>query len=40
MVQIAEWIEEVLNAPEDEQVIRSVRHRVNEKMKQYPLFAY
>ena len=40
MVQIAAWIEEVLNAPEDESVIASVRQRVNEKMKAYPLFAY
>ena len=40
MVQIAAWIEEVLNAPEDESVIASVRQRVNEKMKEYPLFAY
>jgi glycine hydroxymethyltransferase len=40
MVQIAEWIEEVLNDPENEQVIASVRTRVNEKMKGYPLFAY
>ncbi|MBO5615961.1 MAG: serine hydroxymethyltransferase, partial [Prevotella sp.] len=40
MVQIAEWIEEVLNDPENEQVIASVRQRVNEKMKAYPLFAY
>jgi glycine hydroxymethyltransferase len=40
MVQIAAWIEEVLNAPEDEQVIASVRARVNETMKSYPLFAY
>jgi glycine hydroxymethyltransferase len=40
MVQIAEWIEEVLNDPENEQVISSVRQRVNEKMKNYPLFAY
>ncbi len=40
MVQIAEWIEEVLNDPENEQVIVSVRARVNEKMKGYPLFAY
>ena len=40
MVQIAEWIEEVLNDPENEQVIASVRQRVNEKMKDYPLFAY
>ena len=40
MVEIAEMIEEVLNAPEDEMVIASVRQRVNETMKQYPLFAY
>lgn len=40
MVEIAEMIEEVLNAPEDERVIASVRQRVNETMKQYPLFAY
>ena len=40
MVFIAELIEEVLNAPEDEQVIASVRQRVNDKMKDYPLFAY
>ena len=40
MIQIAAWIEEVLNAPEDENVIASVRQRVNEKMKEYPLFAY
>lgn len=40
MVEIAEMIEEVLNAPEAERVIASVRQRVNETMKQYPLFAY
>jgi glycine hydroxymethyltransferase len=40
MVQIAAWIEEVLNDPENEQAIASVRQRVNEKMKSYPLFAY
>ncbi len=40
MVEIAALIEEVLNAPEDEKVISSVRQRVNERMKQYPLFAY
>ena len=40
MVEIAEMIEEVLNAPEDEKVIASVRQRVNETMTQYPLFAY
>ena len=40
MILIAELIEEVLNNPEDEKVIASVRTRVNEKMKNYPLFAY
>ncbi|MCQ2351121.1 MAG: serine hydroxymethyltransferase [Paludibacteraceae bacterium] len=40
MVEIAEMIEEVLNAPEDEAVIAKVRARVNETMKNYPLFAY
>ena len=40
MVLIAELIEEVLNDPENEEVIASVRARVNETMKNYPLFAY
>ncbi|MBQ2359861.1 MAG: serine hydroxymethyltransferase, partial [Prevotella sp.] len=40
MVQIAAFIEEVLNAPEDENVIASVRKRVNDIMANYPLFAY
>ena len=40
MIQIAAWIEEVLNDPTSESVIASVRQRVNEKMKEYPLFAY
>lgn len=33
---IAELIEEVLNAPEDEKVIARVREKVNETMKDYP----
>lgn len=37
---VGELIEEVLNAPEDEQVIARVREKVNETMKAYPLFAY
>lgn len=37
---VAELIEEVLNAPEDEQVIARVREKVNETMEAYPLFAY
>ena len=40
MVQIAAWIEEVLNDPENETVIAKVRGEVNEKMKNYPLFAW
>ena len=37
---VAELIETVLNAPEEEQVIASVREKVNATMKNYPLFAY
>lgn len=40
MIQIAAWIERVLNAPEDEQNIASVRTEVNATMKHYPMFAY
>ena len=40
MVTIAAFIEEVLNAPEDEKAIASVRARVNDIMKDYPMFAY
>lgn len=37
---IADFIEEVLNSPDDENVIKSVREKVNEYMMNYPLFAY
>ena len=40
MVTIADMIEEVLDAPEDEAVIAKVRSRVNDIMKDYPMFAY
>ena len=40
MLVIAEMIEKVLSSPEDEQVISNVRTRVNDIMKDYPLFAY
>ena len=40
MLKIAELIERVLDAPEDESVIAAVRSEVNEIMKGYPLFAY
>ncbi|MBR1593720.1 MAG: serine hydroxymethyltransferase [Alloprevotella sp.] len=40
MAEIAEMIETVLNAPTDEAVIASVRARVNDTMKQFPIFAW
>ena len=40
MVKIAELIERVLNAPEDEANIAAVRSEVNAMMESYPLFAY
>jgi len=40
MVLIAELIETVLNDPENEEVIASVRARVNDVMKDYPIFAW
>ena len=40
MLKIAELIERVLNAPEDETVIANVRAEVNDIMRAYPLFAY
>ncbi|MBR4552417.1 MAG: serine hydroxymethyltransferase [Bacteroidaceae bacterium] len=40
MDTIAELIERVLNAPEDETVIAKVRKEVNEIMAGYPLFAW
>jgi glycine hydroxymethyltransferase len=40
MNEIAEMIETVLSNVDNEVVIASVRARVNETMKNYPLFAY
>ena len=40
MVLIASLIEEVLNNPEDEKTIEKVKEKVNNTMKDYPLFAY
>ena len=40
MVKISEFIERVLNAPEDEAVIAQVRSEVNAIMAGYPIFAY
>ena len=40
MFEIAEMIDTVLSAPEDEKVISAVRKKVNETMEKYPMFAY
>ncbi|MBO4804067.1 MAG: serine hydroxymethyltransferase, partial [Muribaculaceae bacterium] len=40
MGDIVELIDTVLQAPEDEAVIASVRSKVNEMMKDYPMFAW
>lgn len=40
MVLIAELIETVLNDPENPEVIAAVRARVNDVMKDYPMFAW
>ncbi|MBQ9176927.1 MAG: serine hydroxymethyltransferase [Bacteroidaceae bacterium] len=40
MLEIADMIETVLNAPEDEHVITTVRQKVNATMKDYPMFAW
>ena len=40
MLLTAELIDEVLADPENEQVIKRVREKVNETMAAYPLFAY
>lgn len=40
MGEIVEMIDCVLNSPEDDSVIKSVREKVNKIMSDYPLFAY
>ena len=40
MIKVAEFIERVLDAPEDEGVIAQVRSEVNAIMETYPIFAY
>ena len=40
MLVIAELIETVLNSPEDDRVITSVREKVNSIMNDYPIFAW
>lgn len=36
--QIVEWIDEVIRNVQNEDVIRKVRHEINEFMKQFPLY--
>jgi glycine hydroxymethyltransferase len=40
MGDIVELIDTVLQAPEDQNVIASVRAKVNDMMKDYPMFAW
>ena len=40
MAEIAEMIETVLSNVDNAEIIAGVRQRVNEIMKNYPLFAY
>lgn len=40
MLLIADLIEAVLNSPDNDQVIKSVREKVNAMMSQYPIFAW
>ena len=40
MGEIVEMIDRVLSAPEDENVIASVREKVNATMADYPMFAW
>lgn len=38
MAQVAAWIDRVLMAPDDEQVITAVRGEINEAMGEFPLY--
>jgi glycine hydroxymethyltransferase len=40
MGEIVEMIDTVLSNPEDEKTISAVRAKVNETMKDYPIFAW
>ena len=40
MGEIVEMIDTVLAAPENDQVIAAVREKVNNTMKDYPIFAW
>lgn len=38
MAQIVAWLDRVLTAPDNEDVIGSVRGEINEYMRQFPLY--
>lgn len=40
MGEVVEMIDRVLSEPENESVITAVREKVNQTMKQFPIFAY
>ena len=40
MLQIVDWMDRVMSAPEDENVIKAVREQVNATMLTYPMFAW
>ncbi len=40
MLQIVDWMDEVMSHPEDAAVIAAVRQKVNATMTDYPMFAY
>ena len=40
MCEVVEMIDRVLSEPENESVITAVREKVNQTMKQFPIFAY
>ena len=40
MLEIVEMIDTVLAHPEDRNIIKAVREKVNQTMKSYPIFAY
>lgn len=38
MVQIVEWIDQILSSDEDEALIENIKEQVNEKMDKFPLY--
>ena len=40
MIQIVDWIDRVIQQPEDEANLRQIKKEVNEKMADYPLFQW